>query len=136
MSKLLENKDTVRIVVESVVLLGVVFYFSNKNKKMMEHIGDLTQRLEEQEDRIEKLEKLMKLTEDNYMKPVNKVNKPKPVFKSLPKPVVVPLQPVNEDEISIESDDSDNEIVSERESELDSLIKNELQELKDDLKKE
>lgn len=128
MSKLLENKDTVRIVVESVVLLGVVFYFSNKNKKLMEYIGDLTQRLEEQEERLEKLEMVFKVNNDKRVtKPVN--TKPASV-----KPVATPLLPVIEDEPVSESDDSDEELPSG--SELDSLIKEELEELKTNLKKE
>jgi len=52
----LENKQLVHIVAEVVVLVGVVFYFSSKNKKLSSHIEELAQRIEEQEDRIQKLE--------------------------------------------------------------------------------
>ena len=53
---MIENKQLTHIVTEIVVLLGITFYFSKKNKKLTEHIEGLAQRLEEQEDRIQKLE--------------------------------------------------------------------------------
>ena len=41
------------------VLTGVIFYISQSNKKLMTHIEELTQRLEEQEDLIKKHEKIL-----------------------------------------------------------------------------
>jgi len=55
-SKLFDNKQLVHIGSEIVVLLGLTFYFSSKNKKLSGHIDELAQRLEEQEDHIQKLE--------------------------------------------------------------------------------
>lgn len=55
-SKILDNKQLIHIGCEVVVLAGLTFYFSSKNRKLMEHIEDLAQRLEEQEDHIQKLE--------------------------------------------------------------------------------
>ena len=52
MSKLLENKQIIHIAAEILVLVGITFYFSSKNKKLSEHIEDLSQRLEDQEDLI------------------------------------------------------------------------------------
>ena len=42
----------VHIVSEVVVLVGLAFYFNQKNKKLLAHIEDLAQRVEEQEDQI------------------------------------------------------------------------------------
>lgn len=55
-SKLLENKQLIHIASEVVVLLGLTFYFSSKNKKLMGHIEELAQKIESQEDQIQKLE--------------------------------------------------------------------------------
>lgn len=62
MSKLFtENKQTmVHIVSEVVVLVGLTFYFNQKNKKLRAHIEDLAQRLEEQEDLLQKHDQIIK----------------------------------------------------------------------------
>ena len=60
MSKILENKQIIHIATEIVALMGIIFYFSSKNKKLLAHIEDLSQRLEEQEDLIQKHEKIIK----------------------------------------------------------------------------
>ena len=52
----LDTKQIIHIVSEIVVLIGLTFYFSSKNKKIQGHIEQLSQRLEEQEDKIQKLE--------------------------------------------------------------------------------
>jgi hypothetical protein len=57
---LIENTQLIHIVSEIVVLFGVTFYFSSKNKKIMSHIEELAQRLEDQEDHIQKLENSIK----------------------------------------------------------------------------
>lgn len=54
-SKFFENKQLIHIVSEAVVLLGISFYFSSQNKKLMNHIEELAHRLEEQDDKIQKL---------------------------------------------------------------------------------
>lgn len=55
-SKIFDNKQMIHIGAELVVLTGLTFYFSSKNRKLMEHIEDLSQRLEEQEDQIQKIQ--------------------------------------------------------------------------------
>ena len=60
MSKLLENKQIIHIATEIVVLIGITFYFSSKNKKLSTHIEDLSQRLEEQEDLIQNHERIIR----------------------------------------------------------------------------
>ena len=59
MSKLLDNKQIIHIVSEIVIILGITFYFTQKNKKLMNHINDLTQRIEEQEDILQKHEQMI-----------------------------------------------------------------------------
>lgn len=57
----MENKQQmIHIASEVVVLLGLTFYFNKKNKKIMEHIEDLAQRIEEQEDLLQKHEQVIK----------------------------------------------------------------------------
>jgi hypothetical protein len=61
MSKLMENKQQmVHIASEIVVLTGLTFYFNQKNKKLMGHIEDLSQRVEEQEDLLQKHEQVIR----------------------------------------------------------------------------
>ena len=60
MSQILENKQMVHIVSEVIVLIGLTFYFNQKNKKLMNHIEDLAQRIEEQEDLLQKHENIIK----------------------------------------------------------------------------
>ena len=60
MSKLIENKHMIHIMSEIVVLLGLTFYFNQKNKKIMGHIQDLSQRIEEQEDLLQKHEQVIR----------------------------------------------------------------------------
>lgn len=59
-SKFLENKQMIHIASEVVVLMGLTFYFSSKNKKLMGHIEELAQKVEAQEDQIQKLETSLK----------------------------------------------------------------------------
>lgn len=59
MSKILDNKQIIHIASEIIIILGITFYFSQKNKKIMNHINDLSQRLEEQEDVIQKYEQII-----------------------------------------------------------------------------
>jgi hypothetical protein len=69
MSKLLEHKQIIHIATEIVALIGIIFYFSSKNKKLLEHIEDLSQRLEDQEDLIQKHEQIIR----QLVQAVNKV---------------------------------------------------------------
>ena len=59
-SKLFDNKHLIHIVSEVVVIFGITFYFSSKNKKLTSNIEELSQKLEEKEDHIEKLEETVK----------------------------------------------------------------------------
>lgn len=57
----MENKQQMfHVASEIVVLVGITFYFNQKNKKLMGHIEDLSQRVEEQEDIIQKHEQIIR----------------------------------------------------------------------------
>ncbi len=61
MSKFLDGKmQLIHVTSEIVVLLGLTFYFSQKNRQLMSHIEGLATRLEEQEDLIQKHEQIIK----------------------------------------------------------------------------
>ena len=61
MSNLIENKQQMfHIASEIVVLFGITFYFNQKNKKLLSHIEDLSQRVEDQEDIIQKHEQVIR----------------------------------------------------------------------------
>ena len=50
----------IHIASEIVVIIGLTFYFNQKNKKLMSHIEDLSQRIEEQEDLLQKHEQVIR----------------------------------------------------------------------------
>ena len=56
----MENKQMIHIASEIVVLIGLTFYFNVKNKKLMGHIEDLSQRVEEQQDLLQKHEQVIR----------------------------------------------------------------------------
>lgn len=59
MTKLFENKQIIHIAIEVIIIAGIVFYFSSKNKKLLQHIENLSQRLEEQDELLQKHEKII-----------------------------------------------------------------------------
>jgi phosphopantetheine adenylyltransferase len=155
MSKLLENKQIIHIAAEIVVLVGITFYFSSKNKKLSDHIEDLSQRLEEQEDLIQKHEQIIRQlvqamnsqtgsaqNKKQVVKPVTKnVSNTKKKLKSRQQqsPLLQPTVSFNDNEEinEIESHNSQEDYSSEDDSVLDAEIADELQELQqqDGLKK-
>jgi len=56
----MENKQMIHIASEIVALVGLTFYFNQKNKKLLGHIENLAQKIEEQEDLIQKHEHVIK----------------------------------------------------------------------------
>lgn len=88
MSKLLENKQIIHIVTEIITITVIIFYFSSKNKKLLGHIEDLSQRLEDQEDMIQKHELIIKQL-------VQAINNRGPIT-ALPKINNIPKPPVKE----------------------------------------
>lgn len=65
-TKLLDNKQLVHIVCEGVILLGMAYYFSSKNKQLSTQIEELSQRLEDQEDKFQKALENMNAKLDSY----------------------------------------------------------------------
>ncbi len=131
MSKLLENKEAIRIAGEIIVVLGVVYHFHNKIKTLKNCISDQSQRIEEQEDRIKNLEKAMgdvltKLlsVESQRRPPVRRPQKRSELFppKNLP--------PIKEEY----SEDSEEEPVPEEASVQQNVDSN--QELDEELNQE
>jgi uncharacterized protein YoxC len=72
--KFFDNKQLVHIASEVVVLVGLTFYFSSKNKKLVSHIEELSQRIEEQEDRIQKMEVSLQQVNQKFDALVQQVN--------------------------------------------------------------
>ena len=54
------NKDSIRTIIEIIVLIGVCYYFNSKHSKTFKHLEEMSQRLEDQEDMIEKQNLLIK----------------------------------------------------------------------------
>jgi len=157
MSKLLENKQIIHVASEIVVLTGITFYFSQKNKKLVGHIEDLSERLEEQEDLIQKHEqvirKLVEFVNKQSETPKNShvVEKQPPVIKRSKKPrrkehVDPPLSPppvikqkprvqfntpIEDFEPNLRPINEMDEYSSEHDSDLDAEIEEELEDLDD-----
>ncbi len=80
---ILENKQLLHIAGEVVVLIGVVFYFSSKNKKLSAHIEELAQRIEDQEERIQKLELSIQQMSTAFNSVIQKVQENSAVIANL-----------------------------------------------------
>jgi len=103
MSKVLDTKQLVHIGIEALVVISIVVYFSQRHKKVMGHITDLVQRVEEQEDTIQALYTKQKEMESQIQAlarglcgPAQQAVKPEPV-KATSK-VKVKKQPVHKPE--------------------------------------
>ena len=142
MSKLLENKQIIHIATEIVALIAIVFYFSSKNKKLLDHIEDLSQRLEDQEDLIQKHEQIIRqlVQKVNNQGGVRHLPKPekvkkvsKPNHKSSPTRDRPPIIKFKEDTENYNSNqqDLDDEYSNDDGSELDAEIADELEELEE-----
>lgn len=133
MKALLENKLVLHIVGEAIVFIAVIFYFSQRHKRVMNHINDLVQRIEEQEDMLHKHEKaienltkqLKELKDNTSTKPSVKgqsipINKPvvvEPVFKTRPVKEVFIMETVIPKKEVVEVSDRVEEIIDENDAE-------------------
>ena len=68
MFNLMENKQIIHIASEIIVLIAVIYYFNGKNKKLLRHIEDLAQRIEDQEELLEKNSKAIQELSDQISK--------------------------------------------------------------------
>jgi hypothetical protein len=150
MSKLLENKQLLHVAGEVVILLGVTYFITQKHKKIMAHVEDLAQRLEEQDEMIQKHEQVIrKLVETINSRPpamshptlgplrsqqappqrtiLKRKKKPKPPPVQVPEPAHIQiLERVPEPKVQfVDSDESDED------EDLDSELRNELSELEE-----
>ena len=76
MSKLIENKQIIHIVTEVAIIAGVIFLFSSKNKKLLEHIENLSKRLDEQNELIQKHEQIIRQLITVVNNPVSQTHHP------------------------------------------------------------
>lgn len=157
--KLFDNKQLIHIASEVVVLIGLTFYFSSKNKKLLGHVEELAQKLEEQEDRIQKLETNLQQTHQKLdiivqqmnsgfirlnqemttkQTPKKKTNHTEPIVKEVKEqPVRTPTKVQFTQKPSEPEEEEEEE--EEEDSDLDDEIRAELEELVEDdssLKKE
>ena len=164
MSTILEKKHMIHILTEVVVLVALTFYFSSKNKKLLEHIEDLSKRLEEQEEIVQNHEKIIQQLVENvnknkevykkqspsnlkYTKQSNRKNKDKvllenkkniqDMFYTQDEDVKPKLKNKNsnEEKIKLISDSDTSDLDNEIAEELDELNVNSEKDTEDDLKK-
>ena len=149
----MENKQIIHIASEIVAFASLIYYFNQKNKKLLSHIQDLSQKMEEQAELLQKHEEVItKMTvfinqqkinsssseTDSFNKKEqskNRKKEPIKVVKSEPIKVSfkedVPKQNniiQRIEEISSESE-SESESESQSESDLDLELSEELKEL-------
>ena len=66
LSNMMSNKNYLHVCLEVVALLGLTVYFSSKNKKLVGHIEELSQKIEEQEEQIQKLKSSIQQLTQNF----------------------------------------------------------------------
>ena len=54
------SKESIRTIIEIIVLIGVCYYFNKKHAKTFKHLEEMSQRLEDQEDMFEKQNAVIK----------------------------------------------------------------------------
>lgn len=129
-SKIFQNKQQlIHIASEFIIIIAVVYYFSSKNRKLLQYIEDLSQRLDEHEEVIKKQEKLInKLLSINYQPPTDTKKKP----KQPPQPQQPQQPPKNSlTKLTVPTEESATveEIVDDESVILDKEIEEELREL-------
>jgi hypothetical protein len=147
MTNVLERKEIIHIVVEVVVLAGITFYFSSKNKKLLDNIQVLSKKLEEQSEIIQKHEHIiMQLVKS--VQSSNNISKNKhatvniipnsPKIKKNSKNFIKKIDNVNDKnnvkdnpKINDNAKDSDSDNSDLDDSELDNEIAKELEELEE-----
>ena len=88
MSKIFENKQLIHIASEVVILVALVYYFNQKNRKLLNIVEDLAQRVEEQEDLIQKHEEIIKKMVEQINK-LSSISPPQPSYYT-PQPLSQP----------------------------------------------
>ena len=137
---IVSKQQMIHMAAEVIILIGVIFYFSQKNRKISNQIEDLIQRVEEQEDIIQKHEELiqkmakflntMSSQQTSVSRPIvqavpRKVSKPKPNPQPQDVPITFDTQETNQpvvQELFVQ------EPVTENKNELDENLDEELEE--------
>lgn len=151
MLKYFENKQTLHIIAEIVVLVGIVFCFNSKIKKLSKYIEDLSLRLEQQEDEISNNKKLLLQLSNRLLtleaSPSSKVKKEvKKKQKSPPKKKEVryeePIDPLTfilsqipqTEKVRIAELAEEEETTEINESDLDAELEEEMRGIEKDIK--
>jgi len=142
MSKMMENKQMIHIASEIIVLGGLIYYFNQKNKKLLSHIQDLSRKIEDQEGILQNHEEIIRKMSEFITQQKNTIEKSKKIpvkeirtitpkksepikvsFKKNPSPIK------NKIVKRVEEISSSEEEEEEEESDLDAELEEELQEL-------
>lgn len=85
----LNTSNIIHIVVETITLVAITTYFMQQNKKMMEHIDNLNEKIEEQDEKLLKHDKLI----SDILKNQNKMSQyvAQPAVNHVAQPVVNPV---------------------------------------------
>jgi hypothetical protein len=136
MFNILNKKDIIHIIAEIAVVVGVVYYFSLQNKKLLEHIQKLDSKLEEQQKVIDSHEVIIKEILSNKESFTRKVdNQPRIIlssFKSSPVFVEKEDKLPRIEEIEEEPEEETEEetvIIPDSEVNLDKELEEELKDL-------
>ena len=120
---LLENKSfLIHVTCEVVVLSVLIFWVSRKTNNLWEQIDDLSQRLEDQEEKIDNHERIIKQLIDTLNK-----TRIQPTYKQHKNTVTKSKVIINNDV----NDDDDVNDQEETESQMDEALREELAELSD-----
>ena len=136
----MENKQMIHIASEIIVLGGLIYYFNQKNKKLLSHIQDLSRKIEDQEGILQKHEEIIRKMSEFINQQKNTIEKPKKIpvkeirtkksepikvsFKQNPSPIKNKITQRVEEISSSEEEEEEEE-----ESDLDAELEEELQEL-------
>ena len=138
----MENKQMIHIASEIIVLGGLIYYFNQKNKKLLSHIQDLSRKIEDQEGILQNHEEIIRKMSEFITQQKNTIEKSKKIpvkeirtitpkksepikvsFKKNPSPIK------NKIVKRVEEISSSEEEEEEEESDLDAELEEELQEL-------
>ena len=104
MNSITQNKQqTIHVVSEIIVLIGVIFYFNQRHKKLLKHIEEISQRLENQEELLQKHDETIKKIVESIKsqplssqrpqvkQPTTQVKQPTTKVKNVSIPKTVPI---------------------------------------------
>lgn len=147
----MENKQMIHIASEIIVLGGLIYYFNQKNKKLLSHIQDLSRKIEDQEGILQKHEEIIRKMSEFINQQKNTIEKPKKIpvkeirtkksepikvsFKQNPSPIKNKIIQRVEEISSSEEEEEESDLDAELEEELQELEIEEIEIEKLSLKK-